>query len=285
MIYNNNFTLYLLIVTCLCFSNLDAQFTNFADVACGRGIRRGSRIVGGTDAAQGEFPWIVSITRRGGHFCGGTLINSKWVLTAAHCLCTGTHVLSPTELKVTVGAYDLRQSSGYNVRVANILLHPNYVCSRYKNDIALLELEGTLSWSDVVKPACLPTGIPESFTDSKAVAAGWGWTSEITGQGGRANVLQKVVLQVVANERCNDWYRSQGKKVKILDTQMCAGYEKGGKDSCWADSGGPLMVGEGEQTMVVGIVSTGIGCARPQLPGLYTRISDYVNWIGEMLRR
>ncbi|XP_073988611.1 trypsin-1-like isoform X2 [Rhodnius prolixus] len=255
-----------------------------ADVACGRSGRTG-RIIGGTDATPGEFPWIVSITRRGGHFCGGTLLNNKWVLTAAHCLCTGNDVLGAAELKVTVGGHDLRESRGRNIPVANLLVHPDYICSRYVNDIALLELDGTLSWSDSVRPACLPTGVTETYSDERAIAAGWGWTSEKTGRGGRANVLQKVFLEVVGNDRCKDWYRSQGKKVKILDSQMCAGFEKGGRDTCWADSGGPLMVGEGERTMVVGIVSTGIGCARPRLPGLYTRISDYVSWIGQMLRR
>ncbi|XP_014256631.1 trypsin-1-like isoform X2 [Cimex lectularius] len=255
-----------------------------ADIACGRS-RRSGRIVGGSDASPGEFPWIVSITRRGGHFCGGTLINNRWVLTAAHCLCSGSRILSAVELKVTVGGHDLREQTGAHLPVSKLLLHPKYECSRYVNDIALIELSAPLSWSDAVRPACFPTQTTDTFTNYGAVVAGWGWTSEVTGSGGRANVLQKVALTVVDNERCRDWYRSQGKKVNILDSQMCAGFEDGGKDSCWADSGGPLMIGDGDGTMVVGIVSTGIGCARPKLPGLYTRISDYVNWIGQTLRR
>uniref|UniRef100_A0A146LZB0 Clotting factor B n=4 Tax=Lygus hesperus TaxID=30085 RepID=A0A146LZB0_LYGHE len=164
-------------------------------------------------------------------------------------------------------------------------MHPDYVCDRYTNDIAMLELRDELSWSDAVRPACFPTQVEDSFSDNDAVAAGWGWTNEATGRGGRASVLQKVNLNVLSNDQCTTWYRSQGKKVTIQNTQMCAGFEDGGRDACWADSGGPLMVGTGESTMVVGVVSTGIGCARPKLPGLYTRIANFVPWIGEMLRR
>ncbi|KAF6214294.1 hypothetical protein GE061_009034 [Apolygus lucorum] len=229
-----------------------ARVTNFADIACGRGGRSG-RIVGGTDASPGEFPWIVSITRRGGHFCGGSVINRRWVLTAAHCLCGGTHVLTPPEIKVNVGEHDLRRPSGRVISVSRALMHPDYVCDRYTNDIALLELRDDLSWSDAVRPACFPTQVEDSFSDSDAVAAGWGWTNEDTGRG-RANVLQKVNLNVLSNDQCTIWYRSQGKKVTIQNSQMCAGFEDGGRDACWADSGGPLMVGNGESTMVVGVM-------------------------------
>ncbi|CAH1396046.1 unnamed protein product [Nezara viridula] len=276
----------LLCLLLLLTSAAAAQMTNFADVACGRAPRLG-RIVGGKDAANGEFPWIVSITRRGGHFCGGTVLNNRWVLTAAHCLCSGGLVLGTGDLRILVGGHDLRLPPAKYVGVRNVLLHPSYSCSKYLNDIALLELDEELSWSDAVRPACLPTNYQGSFSDSVAVVAGWGWTSEQTSAsaGGRTNILQKVELTVLGNDRCRAWYKSMGKKVKIHDSQMCAGFEQGGKDSCWADSGGPLMVGEGQNTMVIGIVSTGIGCARPKLPGLYTRISDYVSWIDQTLRR
>ncbi|GLH11932.1 Serine proteinase stubble [Gryllus bimaculatus] len=99
-----------------------------------------------------------------------------------------------------------------------------------------------------------------------------------------ASIQTIVTLEVVENQQCRDWYKSQEKKMKILDSQICAGYEKGGRDSCWADSGGPLMIGEGDYTVVVGVVSAGIGCGRYRLPGLYTRLSEYVTWIEDTVR-
>nr|CAD7411373.1 unnamed protein product [Timema cristinae] len=260
---------------------------NLSDVPCGRQWRRSGRIVGGEATNPGEFPWLVSITRRGGHFCGGTLLNKRWVLTAAHCMCSGPVQLPAELIRVTVGEHDL--SSGENpaaheVRVRKMLLHPEYKCTRFLNDIALLELDSEVTWSEAVWPACLPNGF-SSYSNKEATAAGWGWLQESSSKGGRADVLQKVKVQVVDNDKCREWYQSEGKKIKIHDSQMCAGDETGGRDSCWADSGGPLMVGEGDQVMVVGIISTGIGCARPRLPGLYTRISDFILWIEEHVNK
>ncbi|XP_069668904.1 trypsin-1 isoform X2 [Periplaneta americana] len=254
---------------------------NLADVPCGRQWRREGRIVGGESANPGEFPWLVSITRRGGHFCGGTLINKRWVVTAAHCMCSGLIELPVEHVRVTVGEHDLAKREtplAQEVRVRRLVLHPDYRCERYDHDIALLELDDAVDWSESVWPACLPKGA-ESFSGREATAAGWGWLHETSSLGGRTDVLQKVTLLVVDNDTCRTWYKSKGKKNKILDSQMCAGYEEGGRDSCWADSGGPLMVGDDERITVVGVISSGIGCAQPKLPGLYTRMSNYSAWI------
>nr|CAD7449160.1 unnamed protein product [Timema bartmani] len=227
-----------------------------SDVPCGRQWRRSGRIVGGESTSPGEFP------------CGPVQL--------------------PAELiRVTVGEHDL--SSGENpaaheVRVRKMLLHPEYKCTRFLNDIALLELDSEVTWSEAVWPACLPNGF-STYSNKEAIAAGWGWLQESSSKGGRADVLQKVKVQVVDNDKCREWYQLEGKKIKIHDSQMCAGDETGGRDSCWADSGGPLMVGDGDQVMVVGIISTGIGCARPRLPGLYTRISDFILWIEEHVNK
>ncbi|XP_046988440.1 serine proteinase stubble-like [Schistocerca americana] len=272
--------------------------SKLSDVQCGRQWspgRRGARIVGGESAAPGEFPWLVSITRQGGHFCGGTLLTRRWVVTAAHCMCSGSVELPISQVRVSVGAHDLSAAhrggggggGGPALAVERLLVHPGYRCRKFAHDVALLRLAAEVRWRpDSAWPACLPapSGSPgsSSFSGREATAAGWGWMQE--NQGVRADVLQKVNVQVVDNEQCRDWYKSQGKKTKILDSQICAGFEVGGKDSCWADSGGPLMVADGELTTVVGIVSTGIGCARPRLPGLYTRLSDYVLWIQEHVR-
>jgi hypothetical protein len=141
---------------------------------------------------------------------------------------------------VTVGEHDLtgrEQPQATDLAVEHTELHPNYECQKYVHDIALLRLATEVSWSPrSAWPACLPGVLPrgsEDFKGREATAAGWGWLHENSAQGGRADVLQKVKLQIVDNARCLDWYHSQGKKINILSSQMCAGFENGGKDSCW----------------------------------------------------
>ncbi|XP_063911439.1 trypsin-1-like [Zophobas morio] len=282
-----------LIIMLICGIN---AFNNFADINCGHKSKgREGKIVGGDTADRGEFPWLVSITRRGGHFCGGTVISNRFILTAGHCLCTGigTDTLKPNHIKVTIAQHDLtnKSSDAYEVTLKAVTVHPEYTCGNVKNDIAILEMDNRLVWSEFVSPACLVASSSEDdytpIDDLPAVVAGWGWTHEDSSKGKRANVLQKAHVNVIGTEKCRQWYKSQGKKTKIQDTQICAGHEQGGVDSCWADSGGPLMIATGkvDQMMVVGIVSTGIGCARPFLPGLYTRISEYIPWVREIVNK
>ncbi|KAL3284554.1 hypothetical protein HHI36_018711 [Cryptolaemus montrouzieri] len=254
---------------------------------------KSGKIVGGKNAEKSEFPWLVSITRRGGHFCGGSLISNRFVLTAGHCLCTGIGIdlLQAANIKITLAQHDLSKTSeeSYERSIKTVTVHPDYVCNKASNDIAILELGEKLVWSESVSPVCLPVAVGENgyigIDDSLATVAGWGWTNELSSKGGRAKVLQKAKVNVIENERCQDWYKSQGKKTKIQETQICAGHEQGGVDACWADSGGPLMLNTGkpDQMMVVGVVSTGIGCARPFLPGLYTRVSEYIPWIRKVV--
>ncbi|KAK4873505.1 hypothetical protein RN001_015534 [Aquatica leii] len=267
-----------IIVLLLTITAITTAMHNFADVPCGkRKLLRTGKIVGGQDALEGEFPWLVSLTRRGGHFCGGSLITKTHVLSAGHCMCSGSSLIPVNQIRITMGQHHLTQPSSvtYEVGVKSATLHPDYVCSKVRNDLVILELERALEWSDNVHPACLPTAIHENgykrFVDILATVAGWGWTNENS----------QIGINILETETCQQWYKSQGKKTKIHESQICAGYEQGGVDSCWADSGGPLMVPSetGEQVMVVGVVSTGIGCARPFLPGLYTRVSEYISWI------
>ncbi|XP_019759056.1 trypsin-1 [Dendroctonus ponderosae] len=269
---------------------------NFADINCGqRPNQRKAKIVGGQEAAKSEFPWLVSITRRGNHFCGGTLISKNYVMTAAHCLCTGSgnDHLQARSIKVTISQHDLNKddSEKFETTLKSVIVHPGYLCNKVKNDIAILELETAIRWTESVTPACLPAENEEKsysgFHNILATVAGWGWTSEERGKGGRATILQKAKVQVIETQKCREWYKAQGKKTKIQESQICAGHEQGGIDACWADSGGPLMVETESQNqmMVVGVVSTGIGCARPYLPGIYTRVSEFIPWIRGVVKK
>ncbi|KAG8038938.1 hypothetical protein G9C98_003245 [Cotesia typhae] len=267
------------------------EYNNLADVPCGVAspISRMPKVVGGENALPREFPWLVSITRKGGHYCGGSIINSKFILTAAHCLCSGIDSIPARQFRVTLGEYNLREPeipAAIIENVRRVIVHPEHTCGQYVNDIAILELESPITWSASVQPACFPTiqGEPgyRLYENEPAIAAGWGWLGEDRSKYKRTDVLQKVAVNVVNNEICKEWYKVEGKKTRVEPQQMCAGYESGGRDACWADSGGPLMVKnflKKEGTIVVGIVSSGVGCARPRLPGIYTRISEYMPWI------
>lgn len=101
--------------------------------------------------------------------------------------------------------------------------------------------------------------------------------------GQRSNTLQKVDVPVLENSECQTWYKEANKNLVIVDTCMCAGYQLGGKDSCIGDSGGPLMLKKQDRHFVAGVVSAGFGCARERLPGLYTRVNNYLEWISETL--
>ncbi|XP_071862139.1 clotting factor G beta subunit [Bombus fervidus] len=275
---------------------ISKEYNNFADVPCGQGniATRTARLVGGQNAIPHEFPWMVSISRKGGHFCGGTILNSRFVLTAAHCLCSGSSIIPTGQLRISLGEYNLKGPevpASKEERVTNVILHPGHKCGKYVDDIALLELARPIAWSESVKPACLPvaTGKPgySAFGGELAKAAGWGWFGEDRSKYKRADVLQKVEVRVIENNVCREWYASQGKSTRVESNQMCAGHEEGGRDSCWADSGGPLMIGSqaGGNIMVVGVVSSGVGCARPRLPGVYTRVSEYIPWITQHVLR
>ncbi|XKL67996.1 hypothetical protein PGB90_003487 [Kerria lacca] len=143
-------------------------------------------------------------------------------------------------------------------------------------------------------PACFPIGGGDSsFTNLEnieATAVGWGATNEDLSVAKRSDLLRNKILYrlkpvttysipILRNNDCQQWYRSQNKSLSLRKSQMCAGYKSGEKDTCWADSGGPLMIRNERIMIVVGIVSTGIGCARASLPGIYTRLSEYINWM------
>lgn len=264
--------------------NFGSCFVNLADVECGIDVARNGRIVGGVDSLPAEFPWAASVWRQGAHQCGATVVTDRWLMTAGHCICSVFDEFYKTkQLSVVVGYTDM-SIKDENQPLSKIIPHPEYRCSRKPNDLALLKTVRQLIWSRELRPACLPQPQSDDFSGTLATVAGWGFTDEDRSKGARPNILQKTEVTVVTNNECNQWYQSQGSKVKIQSTQLCAGYENGGRDSCWADSGGPLMIRDDQRhVMVVGVVSTGSGCARPRMPGVYTRVSRYTNWISDMV--
>lgn len=262
---------------------------------CGRqqvGYRE-PRIVGGNNTYEGEFPWAVSIQRYGNHHCGGVIVGKRWVLTAAHCV----RSQSVGNLVIRTGGHTLTRSSNSinshlerDYLVEQIIMHSDF--SRYENltasqmkssaninnaDIALLRLKHDIHWNELAWPVCFPNRDAGNFSGHDAIVIGWGKLNEKSED--FSNELQKVKLTIIDNKVCQNWFRQAGREMPIDDRIICAGFKNGGKDACHGDSGGPLLSKIDGHYVVVGVVSTGIGCARPLLPGLYSRVSSYIGWI------
>ncbi|CAG0915636.1 unnamed protein product [Notodromas monacha] len=251
---------------------------NFVDLAngvlCGMDTRQ-KKIVGGKNSVLGEYPFMVSLKMKHSlkHFCGGAIISENYILTAAHCV---TNYLAP-RLTVAVSELDLSGQShdqSYEINPNRVIRHKYYDSRTYENDIALIRLRKPLTWSKSVQPICLSNNSEHYVPGRRAVVTGWGRTSETSRY--TPSILQNVEVPVVTNDLC----RVQlAEYLPIFSTQLCAGYPGGELDACQGDSGGPLVIKEGGRVYLVGIVSVGVGCARPLLPGVYTKISSYIDWI------
>ncbi|XP_072929280.1 trypsin-7-like [Epargyreus clarus] len=237
-----------------------------------------SRIVGGVETAVNEFPWVVRLSYFNKFYCGGMLINDKYVLTAAHCV----KGLMWFMIKVTLGEHNrCNKTHRPETRfVVNVVAH-NFTYVNFRDDVAMLELNERVNISDTIKPVCLPHNDDNDYVGVKAIAAGWGSVGE---QKNHSCQLLDVELPVMSNEDCrNTKYES----AMILDGMMCAGYpDTGEKDTCQGDSGGPLSAERGDKRYeLLGIVSWGIGCGRHGYPGVYTRVTKYLYWIRYNARR
>ncbi|KAF3818876.1 hypothetical protein GH733_012293 [Mirounga leonina] len=255
-----------------------------ASSVCGR-PRMLNRMVGGQDALEGEWPWQVSIQRNGSHFCGGSLITERWVLTAAHCFSN----TSQTSLyQVLLGAQQLVRPGPHAVYapVKRVESNPLYQGMASSADVALVELEAPVTFTNYILPVCVPDPSVVFETGTNCWVTGWGSPSE-EDRLPNPRILQKLAVPIIDTPKCNLLYSKdtesgfQAKAIK--DDMLCAGFAEGKKDACKGDSGGPLVCLVGQSWLQAGVISWGEGCARRNRPGVYIRVTSHHTWIHRII--
>ncbi|XP_020822821.1 vitamin K-dependent protein C isoform X3 [Phascolarctos cinereus] len=231
------------------------------------------RISGGKPANKGDSPWqVILLDSRSKLKCGGVLIHSSWVLTAAHC------VEHPKYLRVRLGEYDIRryENSEMDFNIQKAIVHPNYTKSTSDNDIALLYLDKSVVFSKYILPICLPNlGLAHRELmkeGTETVVTGWGRQFEESRN--RTYTLRFIKIPLASYTKC-----SQTMQNSISENMLCAGMLGDTRDACEGDSGGPMVTEFRGTWFLVGLVSWGEGCGRPDNFGIYTKVSQYLHWI------
>uniref|UniRef100_A0AAV2LS97 chymotrypsin n=1 Tax=Knipowitschia caucasica TaxID=637954 RepID=A0AAV2LS97_KNICA len=230
-----------------------------------------ARIVNGEEAVPHSWPWQVSLQQSNGfHFCGGSLINENWVVTAAHCNVRTTHYVIAGEHDKGYGSNEQVQK----IKPARVFTHPQWNPRTINNDIALIKLATPVRLSSSVSPVCLAEAGDVFSAGDMCVTSGWGLTRYNAPS--TPNKLQQAALPLLSNDQCKKHWGSQ-----ISGVMICAG--GAGATSCMGDSGGPLVCEKDNAWTLVGIVSWGSSRCSTSTPAVYARVTELRGWVDQTL--
>jgi len=234
-----------------------------------------ARVVNGENASPHAWPWQISLRVNGRHICGGSLIANDWVVTAAHCVDRNPR---PSGYTVVVGAHHRTGSTSVQrtFRLRQLFKHEQFSMRQLRNDVALLQLDGSISASSQVNTVCLPSSGSRVQEGTQCYITGWGRT---VGGGSAAYTLQQAMLPVAEHSACN---RVNGRLVPVDERSMvCAGGQ--GKGGCQGDSGGPFVCNEGGRWVLRGAVSWGHSQCRTDHYTVFARVSSFIGWINSKM--
>ncbi|XP_034031010.1 trypsin-1 [Thalassophryne amazonica] len=221
------------------------------------------KIVGGYECRKNSVPYQVSLNA-GYHFCGGSLISSTWVVSAAHCY--------KSRIQVRLGEHNIAVNEGTEqfINSGKIIKHPKYNSYNVDNDIMLIKLSTPARLNSYV--STIPVASTCASAGTRCLISGWGNMSS-SGNNYPDN-LRCLDAPILTDSSCRNCYPGQ-----ITSNMICAGFLEGGKDSCQGDSGGPMVC----SGVLQGVVSWGYGCAMKNKPGVYTKVCNYKSWIQSVM--
>lgn len=236
-------------------------------------------VVGGAPTTIEQAPWqALVIVDPENRLCGGSILDSQWIVTVAHCV-SG---YGPSQIDVHVGVSTLAERSSTNqIQLAEVIIHPSWDAANFRNDIALLRLFAPVTFDMQTGPIALPVGIDAAAwppTNTPATISGWGATEF---GGTPSNQLRSAQIQVLggpADALCGRYGENFDAAVEI-----CAGVPGGGVDSCQGDSGSPLVIDVAGVPVLGGLTSVGFECGRADFPGIFTRVTTFIPWLQQYL--